>query len=263
MSSAFETTQILGRPYAELDYESACDVISAWSAESTNRVIVVAPVSSLVMAQSNREMADAFERADMITCDGVPIVWMRRLLGRPAATRLYGPELMLRVLERAQHEAIPVALVGGRPERLEGLVGEIGRRYPGCELAYTHSPPFRDLSDDEVARMCEDIAVSGARIVFVAVGSPKQEILMRRMAQHLPCVQIGVGAAFDFIPGYVRQAPAIVQRAGLEWAFRLACEPRRLWKRYATTIPPFVFAAAHQLVRGVYAGRSSYFGVAS
>ena len=103
-----------------------------------------------------------------------------------------------------------------------------------------HESPFKGIADDIIA--------SGARVVFVGVGSPKQELLMHRLAPMLPCVQIGVGAAFDFIPGYVRQAPPILQRSGLEWAFRIACEPRRLWKRYATTIPPFVGAVTAQIV---------------
>ena len=257
MSVPFDTTNILGFRYAELQYTEACEVVAEWCDEGSRRMIAGAPVSSLIMARRDERMHDAMDRADMITSDGMPLVWMRRLMGRTNATRLYGPELMLRLLAMCVEHNIPVALLGGRPERMQGLTDEITRRFPEIRIPYAVSPPFRELTDDEMERTCEDIAVSGARLVFVAVGSPKQEILMRRMAEHLPAVQIGVGAAFDLIPGHVRQAPAWMQRSGLEWAFRLACEPRRLWKRYATTIPPFAFAACAQLTAHVFTNRAA------
>ena len=252
---SFETTDVLGVPYAELNYEEASDVIGDWAEEGSHRVVVVAPVSSLIMARQRKDVGDAFARADMVASDGVPIVWARRLMGRRNATRLYGPDLTLSVLERCEQRGIPVAFLGGRPDRLQGFQREIGRRFPGLHAPYAWSPPFRDLSDAELLGIAEDIAASGARVVFVGVGSPKQEILMRRLAPMLPCVQIGVGAAFDFIPGYVRQAPPAMQRLGLEWAFRVAVEPKRLWKRYATTIPPFIGQASMQIAWHAWSSR--------
>ncbi|MEM1331420.1 MAG: WecB/TagA/CpsF family glycosyltransferase [Planctomycetota bacterium] len=250
MSQAeFETTEILGVPYAELDYTSACNCITKWASAGEHHYVVVAPVSSLMFARSDVQLGKVYSGASMIASDGMPIVWARRALGRSGATRLYGPDLMLSLLEQCAGERIPVGLVGGMPERLGGLTDEIKRRFPDAEIAHASSPPFRELSDSEVRDLAEEIRNSGARVVFVALSSPKQERLMARLKPHLPGVQVGVGAAFDFIPGYVKQAPALLQRCGLEWAFRIACEPRRLWKRYATTIPPFVFGFAGQMMK--------------
>lgn len=249
MPPAFETTPVLGRPYAELDYASAADTICNWAHERTSKYVVVAPVSSLMMSKTQPRMRAAFDDADMITSDGMPIVWARKLMGRKHATRLYGPTLMLSVLQRCESQGIPIALVGGRPERVSGLVAEIKRRYPRIKIHYVLSPPFRALTDQDVAELAAGIRDSEARVTFVAIGSPKQEDLMRRLKPRIRGVQIGVGAAFDFIPGYVKQAPSLLQRLGLEWAFRIACEPRRLWKRYATTIPPFVFGVSMQIAR--------------
>ena len=248
MTQTFDTTRILGVPYAELDYTSASSIVLDWASERSARVVVVAPVSSLILARSRTDVGAAFARADMIASDGMPIVWARRLLGRREASRLYGPDLMLRIVRDCAQRGVPIALLGGRPERLDGLRRELLRRHPELWIAFSSSPPFRELTDEEVAQTADAIESSGARVVFVATGSPKQELLMARLADRLLAVQLGVGAAFDFIPGYVRQAPAPIQKAGLEWAFRVACEPRRLWKRYATTIPPFMIGVTVQLI---------------
>ncbi len=254
MSGTFETTDVLGLRYAELDYEGATGVICDWARGDGHHFVVVAPVNGLMLARRRADVGAAFAAADMITSDGVPIVWARRLMGRRDATRLYGPDLTLWVFEACERAGIPVALLGGRPERLDGLQQELSRRYPRLVVPYAWSPPFRDLGDDEIERIASEIRASGAKVIMVGIGCPKQELLMHRLSPLLPGVQLGVGAAFDFIPGYVRQAPPVLQRLGLEWAFRLACEPRRLWKRYITTNPPFVAALARQLI-GFHARR--------
>ena len=248
MNSEFQTTNVLGVPYAELDYEGATNAVMSWASEGSHRVVVVAPVNGLMLARWRKDVRRSFERADMITSDGMPIVWARWLMGRIQAKRLYGPDFMLHVARACEQQRLPVALLGGRPERLSGLVSHLAARFPELSVPYSWSPPFRDLSDSEVEMIAEDIAASGARVVFVGIGCPKQELLMARLAPLLPCVQLGVGAAFDFIPGYVRQAPPKLQAMGLEWAFRVACEPRRLWRRYATTIPPFVLHVSWQIL---------------
>ncbi len=244
----FETTDILGVPYAELDYGSATKQIAEWANSEEHHYVVVAPVSSLMFARSDQALGEIYKAASIVASDGVPIVWARRALGRRSATRLYGPDLMLAVLRECEANGIPVGLVGGQPDRLEGLQNELRRRFPDIIIAHAYSPPFRDPTDREVRLMAQNLRVAGARVTFVGISSPKQELLMARLKPRLPGVQIGVGAAFDFIPGYVRQAPCTLQRLGLEWAFRIACEPRRLWKRYATTIPPFVIAILTQII---------------
>lgn len=246
--SNFETTNVLGFAYAELDYTEASELITRWGAYGESKTVVVAPVSSVIMAKRSPSLRAAFDDADMITSDGVPIVWVRKMMGRANATRLYGPDLMLHTLKACERANVSVALVGGRPERLNGLKDEINNRFPALTISYAWSPPFRDLSDNEVEELGKAISDSGAGVAFVGIGCPKQELLMARLKHLTPAVQIGVGAAFDFIPGHVKQAPAWMQRNGLEWAFRIGCEPRRLWKRYATTIPPFVLGATKQIL---------------
>lgn len=252
----FSTTAVLGVPYAELDYDGATRVIAGWAAESKSETVVVAPVSSLIMTRDNPELRYAFERASMITSDGMPIVWMRKLMGRQDATRLYGPDLMKHVCIECARRGISIGLIGGHRERIDALKEELSRIAPGIEIAYDFSPPFRALEDHEVRTIARDAADAGCGVVFVGLGCPKQEIFMERMRPYFCGVQIGVGAAFDFIPGFVRQSPPLLQRMGLEWAFRVCCEPRRLWRRYATTIPPFVWGAGIQLIAHRVGGSS-------
>jgi N-acetylglucosaminyldiphosphoundecaprenol N-acetyl-beta-D-mannosaminyltransferase len=184
-----------------------------------------------------------------VTPDGMPLVWGLRLLSVPHATRVYGPELTPRLLARAAAEGVPVGFYGGSPEVIDALRTVAARRWPSLRVAYAYAPPFRELDDAEDDEIVRSIVDSGARILFVGLGCPKQERWMRAHQARLPLVQIGVGAAFDFLAGTKRQAPALLQRAGLEWAFRLATEPRRLWKRYLRHNPRFVMAFGAQVVR--------------
>jgi N-acetylglucosaminyldiphosphoundecaprenol N-acetyl-beta-D-mannosaminyltransferase len=150
---------------------------------------------------------------------------------------------------------VPIGLYGGRPEGLLRLRRELEERFPGLQLVYAESPPFRPLSEEEDAAVVDDILTSGARVLFVSLGCPKQERWMADHRDRLPLVQVGVGAAFDFHAGLVRQAPAWLQDRGLEWAFRMAMEPRRLAQRYLRHNPRFVVQVARQLwlERGVRA----------
>jgi N-acetylglucosaminyldiphosphoundecaprenol N-acetyl-beta-D-mannosaminyltransferase len=256
-----KTTSVLDVPYVELDYSGAAEVITDWAVDCKSETVVVAPVSSLIMSKKNPKLRHAFDRASMITSDGMPIVWMRKLMGRQDATRLYGPDLMKVVCIECADRGIRVGLIGGHPERIGALKDELSRIAPGIEIVYDFSPPFRSLGDYEIRKIAHDTMDAGCGVIFVGLGCPKQEIFMQCMRPHFNGVQIGVGAAFDFIPGFVRQSPAILQRMGLEWAFRIACEPKRLWRRYATTIPPFVWGAMIQLIAHHVGGQKQENGV--
>ena len=183
----------------------------------------------------------------MVTPDGMPLVWLLRALGVREASRVYGPTLTLHVCEAAAAAGVPVGFYGGTPESLREFEAGLARRFPGLQRRVPHAPPFRELTPEEDARVVERILASGARILFVGLGCPKQERWMAAHKDRLPLVQIGVGAAFDFHSGRVRQAPAWIQNLGMEWAFRLAMEPRRLWRRYLVNNPRFVLLAALQL----------------
>jgi N-acetylglucosaminyldiphosphoundecaprenol N-acetyl-beta-D-mannosaminyltransferase len=187
--------------------------------------------------------------ADMVTPDGVPLVWALRALGLPQTRRVYGPTLMRLVCRRAEEHGLPIGLYGGSPEVLEALRERLLERHPSLRIAFAASPPFRPATAEEDASTVQAIEASGVRILFVGLGCPKQERWMAAQREALPCVMLGVGAAFDFLAGSKRQSPAWLQRAGLEWLFRLASEPRRLWRRYLIHNPRFVVHFARQLVR--------------
>jgi N-acetylglucosaminyldiphosphoundecaprenol N-acetyl-beta-D-mannosaminyltransferase len=178
-------------------------------------------------------------------------VWALRALGHKRATRVYGPDLMAAFCARAAKSGTPIYLYGGRsPAALAALEQRLRERFPGLRIAGGFSPPFRELDEREEARVVEEIDRSGASVVWVGTGQPKQEKWMLRMRPRLRApLLVGVGAAFDFHAGLVSQAPRWMQRAGLEWAYRLSREPRRLWRRYARYNPMFIAGFARQYAR--------------
>jgi len=186
--------------------------------------------------------------ATLAVPDGQPLVWALHALGQSRATRIYGPDLMLRFCERAARQAIPMYLYGGRTEQaLELLERRLRERFPGLRIVGGHSPPFRPLTREEEDRVLGEIDASGAAVVWVGTGQPKQELWMASVRLRVAApLLVGVGAAFDFHAGLVPQAPAWMQRGGLEWTYRLSREPRRLWRRYARYNPRFAAAFLRQ-----------------
>ncbi|HSK37209.1 MAG TPA: WecB/TagA/CpsF family glycosyltransferase, partial [Actinomycetota bacterium] len=213
-----------------------------------SRYVCVATVNNLIEGVDDPGYNALMEQADLVTPDGMPLVWGLRLLGVRDASRVYGPDLTPLVCEAAARRGVPVGFYGGQEDVLDELAAALTARYPGLRVAYRWSPPFRPLTAAEEARVTDELARSGTRVLFVGLGTPKQE---RWMAAHkgLPMVMLGVGAAFDFLSGRKRQARPVLQRLGLEWLHRLAHEPRRLWKRYLYRNPRFVALFAAQLLR--------------
>jgi N-acetylglucosaminyldiphosphoundecaprenol N-acetyl-beta-D-mannosaminyltransferase len=200
-------------------------------------------------AYDSPEFQTVMNRADLVTPDGVPLVWALRLLGQPEATRVYGPDLTPILLEKAAEAQIPVGFYGGSPEVLARLLAVVRHRFPKVPIAYSYSPPFRPLSPQEDARIVDGINRSGAQILFVGLNTPKQDYWMAAHKGRVQAVMVGVGAAFDFLAGAKPQAPRWMMRIGMEWFFRLVTEPRRLWKRYLKHNPRFVLLFAAQLLR--------------
>jgi N-acetylglucosaminyldiphosphoundecaprenol N-acetyl-beta-D-mannosaminyltransferase len=191
---------------------------------------------------------DVIENADLVTADGMPLVWMLRKLGIPSASRVYGPDATPLILQAAEREGLPVGFYGGTAPVLDRLLALVHHRYPQLQVNYAFAPPFRPLTPAEDLEVVEKITSSGIRILFVGLGSPKQDIWNQSHRGTLPCVMLGVGAAFDFLSGHKPQAPKWMQRNGLEWLFRLATEPRRLGKRYLRHNPHFAVRAIWQLL---------------
>ncbi len=184
-----------------------------------------------------------FNESWLTTPDGMPLVW----LGPPSVERVYGPDLMLAVCDAGRAAGLRHFFYGGKDGVAAELAARLASRFPGLQVAGMHAPPFRDLNDAEAAQLRSDVAGSRADIVWVGLGTPKQERFMAGPGRDLDAaLLIGVGAAFDFHAGRVRQAPHWVRRAGLEWLFRLCVEPRRLARRYLTANPLFIARVAGQ-----------------
>lgn len=242
---------ILGVYVDPTSYVAALKQVFDWASTAESRYICAANVHMLMEAQDSAEYRDVLNQADLVAPDGMPLVWMLRLKGARGQTRVYGPTLMLHVLEQAAREQIPVGFYGSDPKALQLLVARLEERFPGLNVAYAFSPPFRPLSDSENAQIVEQIAQSGARILFVGLGCPKQETWMAEHKGEIPAVMLGVGAAFDFHAGIKRQSPPLLQKLGLEWLFRFIQEPKRLGRRYLYHNPRFVFWAVMDLL-GLY-----------
>ncbi|MFB9995025.1 WecB/TagA/CpsF family glycosyltransferase [Deinococcus oregonensis] len=215
----------------------------------TNARIHAANVHMVMEAVDDPAFRQVVNTADLVTPDGMPLVWALKFLGVPDAKRVYGPTLTLQICAAASAKGIPVGLYGGTPESLEEFKAFLHHEFPGIRIACAIAPPFRPPTLEEDAADTQQILDSGARILFVGIGCPKQEWWMYRHRDRLPLVMLGVGAAFDFHSGRVKQAPAAMQGLGLEWLFRLIMEPRRLWKRYTRQNPRFVWMFGRQLLR--------------
>jgi N-acetylglucosaminyldiphosphoundecaprenol N-acetyl-beta-D-mannosaminyltransferase len=207
-----------------------------------------AAVHLVMLAQEDPEVRRAVLAATLVVPDGQPLVWALHALGHAGATRVYGPDLMARYCEHAARTGTPAFLYGGRDEAvLVELTARLRTRFPGLEIVGGHSPPFRELSPQEDEQIAARIDASGAQVVWVGIGQPRQEQWMERMRPLLAApMLIAVGAAFDFHAGLVPQAPAWMGSHGVEWTYRLAREPRRLWRRYARYNPRFVAAFARE-----------------
>ena len=243
------SVDVLGMRVDATSYADAAHRVTLWALAGESRTVAVATVNNIMEAYDDKDYGAVMRRADLVTPDGMPLVWAIRLLGVPVATRVAGADLTPAILRCAALNGIPVGLYGGTPRALELLKSWAERRFPTLEITFASSPPFRPLSKQEEEKAVADIAASGARIIFVGLGCPKQELWMDRMHGQLPAVTVGVGAAFDFLSGTKRRAPRLLQHLGLEWAFRLVHEPRRLWRRYARHNPRFLALFTAQLLR--------------
>ncbi len=238
---------ILGMRVDATSYAETAGLVLDRAAAGAGGLVCVATTHMVMESFDSPEFQGIVNSADRVTPDGVPLVWALRAMGIAGATRVYGPDLVPEICARAASRGIPVGLYGGTPEVLALLRAELRRRFPALDIPFAYSPPFRPISDEEDREVVESLTASGARILFVGIGCPRQERWMAAHRERLDCVMVGVGAAFDFLAGVKAQAPPWLQRAGLEWLFRLVHEPRRLWRRYLVGNARFLF---HFLLRG-------------
>ncbi|MGW1030143.1 WecB/TagA/CpsF family glycosyltransferase [Streptomyces sp. NPDC002577] len=232
---------VLGVGISAVDPHMTLEKISHWIETGERNYVCVTGVHGVMEAQRDPRLRHALNASGLTVPDGMPMVWAGHRAGAHWMRRVYGPDLMLAVLERAAEKRWSSFLYGageGVPELLgERLVGRI----PGLKIAGAYSPPYRPLTADESAAVVATINASGADLVWVGIGAPKQELWMAEYRDRLDApVLLGVGAAFDFHAGLKPQAPGWLQQRGLEWAYRLAKEPRRLWRRYLRNNPPYL-----------------------
>lgn len=243
-----KSISIIGLPVAVTTYAGAVD----WILEHADRAdqayaVEAANTHVAALARSDRAFGDTMGKFDLICPDGMPLVWVlnsRLPQAEKLTDRVYGPTLMLRTLEATNE--LPGQfrhfLLGGKQSTLDSLTRNFAERFPGATIAGVHSPPFGEWPEDEFDTIISKIRESGANLVWVGLGCPKQEHWIARNKHRLPpAVYFGIGAAFAFHAGEVRQAPMFFQRLGMEWAYRVAMEPRRLFRRYFTYNSLFLY----------------------
>jgi N-acetylglucosaminyldiphosphoundecaprenol N-acetyl-beta-D-mannosaminyltransferase len=226
---------VLGTRIHAVSLECGVERIIGWARRGESRYVCACNAHSLVEARRDAAFARALDGADLCLPDGAPVAWRLRGRGFRRQPRVSGPDVMARCCERAAEAGLPVFLYGSTPATLDRLAAALRERHPALRIAGGLAPPFRPLSAAEDAQVVRSIAASGARLVFVALGCPKQEAWMLAHRNAFPGVMLGVGAAFDFLAGTQPRAPGWMRSAGLEWLHRLASEPRRLWRRYLLT----------------------------
>ena len=244
------TMDVVGVPLGLIDYEGTLDWIDATVASGQRGYVCVCNVHTVMASSEDQELRSALLGSSLNVPDGQPLVWALGALGHPLDDRVYGPELMSRACARSVTSGQRLYLYGGRNQgALVQLALNLRQRYPGVRIVGGYSPPHRPLTDEERDAVVKEINGSRADVVWAGIGVPKQEKWMADMRPRLDApVLIGVGAAFDFHAGLVPQAPNWIQESGLEWAYRLAHEPRRLARRYIRYNPRFVLAFGRQLL---------------
>jgi N-acetylglucosaminyldiphosphoundecaprenol N-acetyl-beta-D-mannosaminyltransferase len=234
---------VLGIGVSALTLAQARDLIVGARGAKRLGYVCLCTVNGIGEAHRDREFMRIFNESWLTTPDGMPVVWM----GPPGVGRVYGPDLMLAVCDEGRASGLRHFLFGGRPGVAENLRSRLSERFPGLEIVGTFTPPFRELSESEMRDLESQVSLARPDIVWVGLGTPKQERFMAGPGRDLDAgLLVGVGAAFDFLSGNVRQAPRWIQRSGLEWLFRLCVEPRRLAPRYLRTNTLFVLRLAAQ-----------------
>lgn len=240
-------TNILGVGISAINMDQALEVIDGWISAGQANYVYCRDVHGLVLCQSDEDLRRMHNQAGLVTPDGMPLVWLSRRAGHGHVDRVYGPDLMLALVERSLPKRYRHFFYGGAPGTPEKLAERLKARFSGLIVAGCYSPPYRALTEEEAEQVTAKINRARADIVWVGLSTPKQEKWMAAHVAHINrAVLIGVGAAFDFHAGEKRQAPQWIQRSGFEWLFRIAVEPGRLWRRYGKVIPLFVFYAARQ-----------------
>lgn len=239
--------EVTGSPVTALPFKEQIAVMTKWAKCRSSRVICVANVHMLMESRWDNALQKNLMEADLVTPDGMPLVWVMRALGFKTQDRVAGMDIFLATCQQAVAYNIPIYLLGSTQVVLDRMQERLKRDFPTLQLAGVESPPFRPLTATEDVELVERINKSGAGFTFVSLGCPKQEHWMAAHRSRVQSVMIGVGGVFPVYAGVQKHAPKWIRNNGLEWLYRLVQEPRRLFKRYFTTIPPFIWLALQQI----------------
>src|SRR5579862_2004765 len=238
---------VLGVMVNSIDYDGAIQRITAASVDGRSCLVTALAVHGIITGVQSFEHQYRLNSFDLVVPDGQPVRWALNLLhGARLQDRVYGPELTLRLLKSAEERKLPVYFYGSTQTVLNALIRNLGSRFPNLIIAGAEPSKFRTLSEEERLNIASRITSTGAKMTFVGLGCPRQEVFAYEMRDILPMPVIAVGAAFPFIAGQLPQAPHRMQRLGLEWLFRLSSEPRRLWRRYLLLNPLYLFLLGAQ-----------------
>jgi N-acetylglucosaminyldiphosphoundecaprenol N-acetyl-beta-D-mannosaminyltransferase len=240
---------VIGFPVTALAFNHQISLIMTWAKDRISRVVCIANVHMLIEAYRKPDFASVLRTADLVTPDGMPLVWMLKLLGSRNQDRVAGLDVLLAICEFASEQQISVFFLGSQLSILQTMKARLNNEFPNLLIAGMEPLPFRPSTWAEDEAIIQQLNQSGAGIVFVSLGCPKQEVWMAEHKGRIHAVMIGLGGAFPVYAGIHRRAPEFVRSLGFEWLFRLAQEPRRLWRRYIGTIPIFIWLATKQLVQ--------------
>ena len=239
---------VIGLPVTALLFDDQISLMLKWAKCLTSKVVCIANVHMLVEAYQDPEFAPVLRNADLVTPDGMPLVWMLRLMGASNQDRVAGLDILSALCEQASTENISIFFLGSQASILEKIRSRLQQDFPNLQVAGMEPLPFRPLSEDEDRAVVQKLNESGCGLVFVSLGCPKQELWMSKHKDRVQAVMIGLGGAFPVYAGLHKRAPKVVRSLGLEWFYRLLQEPCRLWVRYGTTIPIFMWLVCKQLV---------------
>jgi len=247
-----KTMQIFNFPISVGKYQDYIEYIMDSASTGRSQYIYVANVHMVVEAFWNKSFSEKVRKAGLVTPDGKPLTWALRLLHGIKQDRVAGMDVLPALLKQSEKMQTPVSIYGGSDTLLSRTRNYLDRNYPRLCIRDLYSPPFRDLTPEEEVRTIDRINNSGAKLVFVVLGCPKQEQWMASMAGRINAVMIGIGGALPVMIGMQKRAPRWMQNAGLEWLFRLWLEPKRLFKRYFVTNSVFLYLLSRELVRKTF-----------
>lgn len=242
------TRNVVGFPVTALPFQSQIELILHWADQRFSKMVCVANVHMLMEAHSNPAFGSILANSDIVTPDGMPLVWLMKVMGDRAQNRVAGMDILIALCEQMPSRQISAFFLGSEQGILNRMGERLRRDFPEIQIVGMEPLPFRPMTLEEDAEIVQKINASGAGIVFVSLGCPKQEVWMNQHQGKVNAVMIGLGGAFPVYAGVHKWAPLWVRRTGFEWLYRLVQEPHRLWRRYFKTIPPFLYLASKQLL---------------